>query len=181
MKATVRYGLIFAGLYAAVKLGVFAADLQHDTIGVLIVPLSNLLFMLLAIFLGLFSHRKTLKGEETTFVTDFKGAMQSGLVYILGVGAFVVIYYKVIDANFFQDKADAWMAMVEDPDFDWSIMEEQYPQLTREDIVDRERQSTVKMSLKQYLPMTVMGMLALALFYTILVVILFRRVLSRFR
>ena len=71
--------------------------------------------------------------------------------------------------------------MVQDPDFDWSIMEQQYPQLSREDIVSRERESTTKMSLKMYLPMTVMGMLALALFYTILVVILFRRVLSRFR
>ena len=79
MKATVRYGLIFAVLYAAVKLGIYAADLQHDTIGVLVVPLSNLLFMLLAIFLGLFAHRKSQEGAATTFVTDFKGAMQGAM------------------------------------------------------------------------------------------------------
>lgn len=181
MKPTVRVALIFVACYMAVKIGVFAAGVQHEDIGSILPIFGNMLFILLAVFFGLRVAKKEDAGKPTIFLHDMKMAMQSAVTYTLLIGIFSYCYYRFIDVDFMNVKIDEFMANGEG--FDAATLSpEQNPQgFTTEEIIEKERDAAAGFyNSAMQSSLTTLGTFLLGGLYSLIVVLFYRKVLTRF-
>lgn len=154
-----------------------------------IVPsvLLNMLYLLLAICVGLYLHKK----GETEFgnaLLDIKNAMSAGLPYVIIVSVFLYFYYAKIDPGFNQHQiAEAYTAIekkLEDPNSLQEIKEsnEAFEVMSKEEILTQLKDNLER----NYSPgftMTVslLGLLLLATVNSLFVTIIYRRLIFRHR
>lgn len=179
MRPTVRVALIFAACYIAFRLAIFSQNLQHDENWSIIVIFANMLFILLAVFFGLRAQRKIDRGTETIFLHDFKNVLQSGVVYALVIGIFTFAYYSWIDKEYLAQLIERGMQGQDG--FDVAKMGEGYPQgFTNEEIIEKELAANQLLYSPSLISaLTTLALFLLGTFYTIFLVILQRKVLSK--
>jgi hypothetical protein len=97
MKTSVKFGFFFALLWIISVLCAFLAGYSVDFF--LISEILSLLFLVTAIFLGLFMTKKENGYEHVNALEDFKVALQSGLVYTIIVTGFIYVYHNQIDPS----------------------------------------------------------------------------------
>lgn len=105
MKITVKVGLLFALLWILVKMVFYWTGI----VGMNVVPsvLLNMLFILLAISLGLYFH-KLKQTEYTNALGDIKNGMTTGVPYAMVVSVFIYFYYSKIDPEFNRHQKAEW-------------------------------------------------------------------------
>ena len=97
MKTSVKAGVLFALIWIIIVLIAFLAGKSIDFF--LISELLSLLFLLGAIFAGLFLSKKESGYKKVNALEDFKIAMQSGIMYTIIITGFVYVYHNKIDPS----------------------------------------------------------------------------------
>jgi hypothetical protein len=180
-KTSLKYGLFFFTIYGILKLLLFQFGLSYEyySFGVFV----NMLFLLLAIFLNLNTRKKELatKGEYSNLFDDIKTAMRSGAIYALLVACFSWLYYAHIDTAFLEERITERITNAEAFDFE-NISRESNPHgKTKEEFLADELEfSQFIFSPSTQFTFTLIGLIALAFIYSILMSAFYRKVLVKF-
>lgn len=97
MKTTIKVGFAGALVWIIITLIAFLSGFSKTffDIGILI----NVFALMTSIGVGAFLAKKEIGYEKTFFLSDFKGAMQSGIIYTLCVASFIYVYHEKIDPS----------------------------------------------------------------------------------
>jgi 5-bromo-4-chloroindolyl phosphate hydrolysis protein len=186
MKITIKTGLIFAMAWITIKM-VFHLNNMTE---VSIVPtiFINMFVLLCAISIGLYFHKKTEGFSQGNAMNDIKSAMKVGIPYTLVVALFIYLYYSKINPEYISSSlAEAEMSIkiaVDDPEQLKLIRAEQeaFEVMSKEKIYEELVQGPRNfISAKSAFIVSLLGMVMLTTFYSILVTIIFRKVLLRER
>lgn len=179
MSGPVRTGLIFAGVYAIVKMVFFALGLQYDYFDLLIVI--NILCVVLSVYLTLRST--PIQQNDTgvpTFLFDLKRTMQAAATYAILVAFFLYVYYSFIDSAYVEMRYEQSMALAREATA--SAEFELPPNMTTEQYLENmERQARNFVSPFTTSTVTLIGILITGLLYSALLIFLQRKVFQRFR
>ena len=183
MKVTVKTGLIFALVWIVFKMLFFLTGTLQEQI----VPsvMLNILCILLAISIGLYKQKRR-EVEHTSALHDIKNAMSAGVPYALIVSCFLYFYYSNIDPEFNEHQiADAEMGiekMLDDsaqfeaikitrPEFEVMGKEEIFKELIKGPRAFYKASTTMTVS--------ILALLLLATINSILVTIVYRKIVFR--
>ena len=180
MKPTVKAALIFVAIYVAIKIVLFQSNLQHDDNWSMLGIFANMLFILLASFLGMVWHKRSEQNMESIFLSDMKIAMQGAMTYALLIGLFTYSYYSFIDTGHMDVRIDKIMTGFEDFDASTLTPEQNPTGLTTEQWIQKERDAAKDF----YSPwlqsaITTLGLFVLGMIYALIITILYRRVFSK--
>lgn len=183
MKITVKVGLIFAGIWILVRMIPFFMGNSDVEIGPFV--LMNILCVLLAIAIGLYLHKKR-TGEESNLLTDIKNGLSAGLPYAVVVSLFLYLYYAKIDPGFNEHKIAEFSAGLKkdmanpvtfqkikdsNPEFEVKTKQEIYDSIMQGPKSFFNAGSTMVISM--------LALLLLSTIYSILVSVIFRRLIFR--
>lgn len=183
MKTTVKTGLIAAASWILLKLSFFYLGLFPETIAPAV--LLNILGLLLAISIGLFVQKRK-DTEETSAMHDIKNALSAGFPYVLLVCIFIYLYYAKINPSYYANqvakKEIAIEKMVNDPKA-LEVFKASQPDaevMTNEAIEAKLKDSNRKGASPGFTAtLSVLSMLLLATIYSILVTIIYRKILFK--
>jgi hypothetical protein len=99
MRITIKTGLLFAFGWILIKLSIFGMGKSVEVFKFAI--LGNMLFVILAITVGLYLQKRR-DTEEGNALRDIKNGMTAGVPYALVVSAFIYFYYSKIDPSYNQ-------------------------------------------------------------------------------
>ncbi len=183
MRITVKIGVLFALLFMLAKMMFFWSGISGDDLRPII--MINILFILLAIALGLYFHKRE-ETEQSNMLNDIKNAMSAGVPYALLVSIFLYVYYSKIDPGYNEHKiAEQEMAvrkMLDDPQEFKTIKEnEEFEILTKEEIFDRMSENARAVySAGTTTTVSLLAMILLSTLYSILVAIVMKRFIFRY-
>lgn len=183
MRITVKIALICAGIWMLAKVAYHF--FFPDTTALHFTILLNMLLLLAAVSLGLYYHKKQEGFTQGNAMSDIKGAMTSGVPYALIVALFTYLYYSKINPEFNQhqiaeaqtlimkelDNPKALAKMKENPNFEMLSKEEIFKKLIEGPKTIYSPTSTMILML--------MGLILLSTLYSIMVMIVYRRVMFR--
>ncbi|NRA10624.1 MAG: DUF4199 domain-containing protein [Crocinitomicaceae bacterium] len=183
MKITVKVGLIFAGLWILTKMIFFwSGALKYN-----VVPsvLLNMLFVLLAIAIGLYLH-KLKQTDYTNALGDIKSGMTAGVPYAFIVSIFIYFYYEKIDPGFNEhqiaEREYALIKKLDEPDGLRKIQSAN-PELevfSREEIIAKANDSNKGFyNAGSTMTLSMLALLLLATLYSIFVTVIMRRIIFR--
>lgn len=184
MRITVKMGFLFALGWMLVKMILHLTGIGYPSVSLAI--FINMFFLLAAICVGLFLHKKQEGFTQGNALSDIKAAMQSAIPYAMLVSLFLYLYYNKINPEFIQKQiADAEMTI------DKSLRDPKQLQLIRNEqeafevmSVEAIRAELVKGPRGFYSAgataiIGLLGMTLLGTVYSIFVTIIYRRVLFR--
>jgi len=183
MKVTLKTGLIFAFAWILIKMIFFWTGI----VGYNIVPavLLNMLFILLAISIGLYLH-KIKETEYASALSDIKNGLVAGLPYAVVVSVFIYFYYAKIDPGFNEHQiADREYAMIQEIDSEGGLerikaQNAAFEVLTRDEILEQARSSNKAFfNAKSTMALSMLALLLLATLNSIFVTVILRRVVFR--
>lgn len=178
MNQTTRVALGFALIWIILKMILFnvvdrAADWYNLTV------MANVLLLLLAIFVTMHFHK------TQDFLTDFKEALKGGVIYTIIVASFIFLYVKVIDTGFIDSRLNVRMEQ--------AFTLEQFNEMKELDPVkladksygdflsDKAAEFELVKSPFIIMTLTIAALLIASVIYSLLITILYRRLLNRFR
>lgn len=184
MKITVKTGIFFA-------LGWMLVKMTFHTFGIAttsIIPtiFINMFLLLSCISVGLYLHKKQEGFSQGNALSDIKSGMTSGIPYTILVAVFIYFYYTQINPGFtdvmIQEKLDAYQAGLNDPEQLKQIKasNEAFEVMSKEDIY-KEMALSTKSTISAFSITTIslLGMILLSTVYSIIVTVIFRKVLLR--
>lgn len=184
MKVTVKTGIFFALGWMLVKMIFFYTGLSQDTI----VPtiFINMFFLLSSIAVGLYLHKKQEGFSQGNALSDIKSGMTAGIPYTLLIAGFLYLFYTQIDPGYIdqmvQEKLEAYKAGLENPE-ELKLIKasnEAFEVMSKEDIYKEMALSTRStISAFSMTTISLLGMLLLSTVYSILITVIFRKVLLR--
>lgn len=185
MRITVKIGLLFAAIWIGFKLILFTTQTGPVRYDLTFPILTNIMCLLLAISVGLYLQKRK-ETEYTSALGDIKNALSAGVPYILSVSIFLYLYYTKIDPEYNQHQlSEAAMQMekmLEDPKELQALRDSnaEFEVMT----VDELRESLTSNQKAMYsaravTTISLLGMLILATFNSILVTIVFRKLIFR--
>lgn len=184
LRPALKFSLIFAGLWIAIKLIFMAFNLFQEDIQV--TGLLNNFFLLSAIALGLFFEKRKEGFGEGTAMTDIKHAVTAGAPYVLIVSLFMFYYYDTINPEFIETRVEERVDLIyndmqrESYVDSLKINKPEFRTRTDEEILrEAKREIESNLSPKSMLVFSLLGMLILAVTYAILLTLVFRKVLFR--
>lgn len=180
MKSPLSVALFCALTYVIIKLVVFNLGKSVD----LFVPLIlvNILLILLAVIFGLRAFKKQQKTPEYNFAEDLKCTMRSASVYTIIISVFVFIYYSAIDKNFTEQIIERQFADVTPEDYE--KIKKRDPDMTRGKNLDdykKLKRDEMKLFTSPFITMTMtlVGLMMIGFFYSLLVTIAWPKFLSK--
>lgn len=184
LRPALKFSLIFAGLWIAIKLIFMELNLFQDDIQV--TGLLNNFFLLSAIALGLFFEKRKEGFGEGTAMTDIKHAVTAGAPYVLIVSLFMFYYYDTINPEFIETRVEERVDLIyndmqrESYVDSLKVNKPEFRTRTDEEILrEAKREIESNLSPKSMLVFSLLGMLILAVTYAILLTLVFRKVLFR--
>lgn len=185
MKPTVKYGIMFAFVWIIAKLIFLQLGLTSEKYYFLTACL-NILGLLLAIIFGLRAVMKSESNAESNALQDIKNAMTSAIIYSVIVALFMYIYYSAIDNSFFEQKIAEveaqLMDVISDPQKLKELKQsnESFEVMTAQEIYDKQMENPkLFFSPKFVTTLSLLGMIFLSTMYSLLVTIIFRRLIFR--
>lgn len=186
MKGPVGYGILFALSFVIVKMGLYFAGLFSGDI----IPLSfiNMLFLLLSISLGLYFYFQKREDHDVSMITELKQGLKAGMIYTFIISGFLFLYYNNIDDaviyNMQRERIEQFESDLSDPDRLRVIKEGNaaFELMTADEILE-EATSNIEgfISARSVFLISLMGMMMLSVFYSLLITIIYRKVLFRDR
>lgn len=184
MKVTLKTALLCAAIWIAFKMVSFYAGFNQPAYTALFV-MTNMLMLIIAISIGLYLQKRK-KVEDDNMLTDIKNGMASGVIYAFIVSGFLYFYYEKIDPDYnkkmIAEREMYFKTIVDDPvkfkelkdsNKDMEVM-------TKNEILEEFRK-TPQMLFSGNFMMTfgMLSMLLLSTFYSIIITIIYRKVLFR--
>jgi len=131
-------------------------------------------------------NQRKLLPQDSNFLDDVKTSMKSAGKYILIVAAFVFIYYSLIDSDYSRRIIDQRVEMAKEQtatDESWEKVLENAPQLqnfSKEEYIQNVRESAEQWtSPGRQTSLTLFGLFLLAILYSVILVVIFRKLLYR--
>lgn len=184
MKVTIKTALICALIWICFKLLGYQLGWNTPDYASLFV-MTNMFVLLTAVSVGLYLQKR--KGvEDDNMLTDVKNGMISGVVYALTVSVFLYFYYEKIDPDY-NRKIIAELEMnlkadLDDPEKFKTIKSsnEDFEVMTKEEIMEKQMETPRRLFSGTFM-MTygALAMLMLSTLYSILVTVIYRKVLFR--
>jgi len=184
MRITIKVGVICAAIWIALKMAFFYGGMNTQNM-LPIAVLLNILGVLLAIAIGLYLQKRK-DTEEGNALRDIKNAMTAGVPYTIIVSVFIYFYYAKIDPEFNQKQiADAEMQILKSLDSPEGLREIQasnkkYEVMAKDEIYAEMRQGPQNIySAKFTMTVGLLAMLLLATVNSILITIIYRKVMFK--
>lgn len=184
MRPSIRFALLFAGLFAAVKFLFMELNVFQDNIQ--IPGLINNFFLLTAISLGLFFEKKKEGFGEGGPMSDIKNAMRAGAPYVLLVSGFIYFYYNTINPQFIESGIEVRMDMIykdmeRESYVDSLKMHKSEFQVMTNDEILREARNEIESNLspRTMFTFSLLGLLILSVSYSILITLIYRKILLK--
>ncbi len=183
MRITVKVGIIGAALWIFLKLIFFYFGWSNDTV----VPtvLLNIFLLLASISVGLFLQ-KMRDTEETNAMYDLKNGMSAGLPYVVLVSIFIYFFYAKINPEYYQHQISenevAIEKMVNDPVQLANFKKEHADAevMTKDQIEEKLKESNRNGASAGFTAtLSILALLILATIYSLLVTIIYRKVVFR--
>ena len=183
MKGYLKFPVYFALGWLAIKCILFFSGMKDTLIiGIMV----NVLFLLCAVALGLFFKKKAENYVEVNFLDDMKMAIKSGMVYVGLMFGFIWFFYSTIDPAFINEMKEARLeAMMEEIKSEESLAKHKKENInlrdmSREDIMDVYSENLDRFNSPIFMAtIALLSMMMGCFMNSLLVVILFRRVLFR--
>jgi hypothetical protein len=183
MRITIKTGIISAAIWIGIKLSFFYLGVFQETI----VPavLLNILGLLLSIAIGLFLQKRR-DTEETNTMIDMKNGMSAGVPYVMIVSIFIYFYYSKINPEYYAhqiaENEIAIEKMVNDPIALQKFKESQEDAevMTKEQIEGKLKDSNKKGASAGFTAtLSILALLILATLYSLLITIIYRRIMFK--
>lgn len=183
MRITVRIAVACAAVWMLVKF--LYHWLLPDSTALQPTILLNMLLLLVAISVGLYYHKKKEGFTQGNALSDIKGAMTSGVPYALLVSLFTYFYYSNINPGFNQHQiAEAKTLIMKELDSPKGLAKvkenEAFELLSKQEIYEKliEGPKTIYSPGSTFVLM-IMGLILLSTLYSILVMIIYRKIMFR--
>ncbi len=184
MRITVKVGVICAAVWIALKMALFYGGLNIPS-KLPIAVLLNILGVLLSIAIGLYLQKRK-DTEEGNALRDIKNGMTAGVPYTILVSVFIYFYYAKIDPEFNQKQiADAEMQILQTINSPEGLKEiqasnQKYEVMAKDEIYAEMRKGPQNIySAKFTMTVGLLAMLLLATVNSILITIVYRKVMFR--
>jgi hypothetical protein len=188
MRPTIKTALIFVAIWFTIKMVFFKFQLFQDEAGVKVLVMWNILCLLLAISIGTLIEKRREKSSDGSALGDIKRAMGGGMIYTVLVAALLYVYYAKIDPAYNERQLAAAEESVRKLVNDPHALAEQkriHPEiasLTTEEIMQKSMNSQKAVySAGSVSTLGMLGMLLLTTINSIVVTVVYRRVLFKQR
>jgi hypothetical protein len=182
MNNTVKIGVGFALSWCIIKYAYFLYDPLADIKPMVMI---NILFMLSSIAVGLYYHKRN-DAEGSNALLDIKNAMKAGFPYTLVVCVFLYFYYAKINPEYNQrqlsDMKYEMKKVLDDPVKFEELKKsnEGFEVKTEEEIfAEMSKSSEAFYSARSITTISMLAMLILSILYSILVTVVYRRIVFR--
>ena len=184
MKITLKTGMLGALIFVVVKLIFNFAGWSHGDI----IPtvMINMFLLLSSISVGIYLHKKQEGFSVGNAMSDIKAGVTTGVSYGIVVVSFIYLFYAYINPDYIetmvQDKLVEYKIGLADPVMlkEIKASNESFEILDADQIYQEMENSTrATISAFSITTISMLGMILLAVFYSILVTIIFRKVLLR--
>lgn len=184
MKSSVGFGFLFAMCFVVVKmmsyfLNVFQEDIKPFA-------LVNILFLIIAISLGLYQYMRFRREPDDNLMNNIKQALKAGFIYTVVVSGFLFTFYKFVDSSVISqmrnERIEIIKTQLKDPAALSQIKRSNHAVEMMEP--DEMLEEATKNIDKFISPMSVflislLALLMLSILYSILISVIFRKVLFR--
>lgn len=187
MRPSLKIAILFAAIWFLVKMVFFWFQLFQDEAGVKILVMWNILCLLMAISIGTLVEKRREDRSESSTLGDIKGAMAGGMVYTVIVAGLIYLYYAKIDPGYNERQiANAELAIKTTLDNPKQFAEikarPEFHSKTKEEIFKQARDNQRAIfSPGSTMTLSLLGMLLLSTINSIVITIVFRRVLFKQR
>jgi len=185
MRITVKTGLVAAATWILFKLCLYAIGVADST--TVIAVLANIFMLLSSISIGLYLQKRS-DTEDTNTLVDVKNGMSAGLPYVVLTSVFIYFYYGKINPDYYKhqiaEKEYMIHKMVNDPVQLKKFKDEHADAevMTKDQIesnlIENNKQGA---SAGFTATLSTLALLILATFYSLLVTIIFRKLLFKGR
>lgn len=184
MKVTVKVGVLTALIFVAIKLIFsFAGWFDGDIIPTVLI---NMFLLLSSISVGLYLHKKQEGFSIGNAMSDIKAGVTTGVSYGIVVVGFIYLFYAYIDPGFIdsmvEEKLVEYKKGLADPEMLKQVKASNEAfEILDADQIYAEMESSTRSTISPFSITTIsmLGMILLSAFYSILVMIIFRKVLLR--
>lgn len=183
MDQSVKIGLGLGLAWCAVKYATFLVNPLHDSISATV--LLNILFLLSAIAIALYQVKRY-QSEENSFLGDIKSGLKAGVPYTILVSVFIYFYYGSINPDFNKrqiEKVEAKIEKVFQNPVEYQKLKNSNPSF--EVMSKEELMKEMKTGPKSFyaagatMTLSLLAMLLLSTLYSILVSVIYRRIVFR--
>lgn len=185
MRITVKIGIIFALLWIALKMVLFLTLQGEYRFELKPAVLTNILFLLSAISIGLFLQKRR-DTEDSNMLRDIKNGMSSGVPYTIIVSIFLYFYYANIDKEFIQHQISEHHVALEkeldDPERFKALKasNEDFEVMTRDQIEESIKDNiNASLSPGSTMTLSLLGMLILTTINSIFVAAVYRKIVFK--
>ena len=182
MNNTVKIGIGFALAWCIIKYAFFLYDPMAEIKPMVMI---NILFMLCSIAVGLYYHKRS-DTEGSNALLDIKNAMKAGFPYTMVVCLFLYFYYAKINPEYNQrqisDMQYELKKVLDDPAKfeDLKNSNTGFEVKTKEEILsEMTKSSKAFYSASAITTIGLLAMLILSILYSILVTVVYRRIVFR--
>ena len=179
MKVYVKIGLAFAILWILIKLSCFSFKVLLTKLEPFV--FLNMLFVTLAVSAVLYIKKRKQR-EDSNYLDDIKTSMIPGVIYTVVVSVFIYFYYQHIYPEFNTNKISEMEIRMQDKK-NIADLRKSNPEM--ENKSDEEIKSKVLKSVNDYysakftMTITLLGLLVYTTLNSILLSLIFRRVIFR--
>lgn len=185
MRITVKIALFASFTWIVFKMTLFILGLADKT--TVIAVLTNIFMLLSSISIGLYLQKRH-ETEETNAMVDLKNAMSAGVPYVVITCLFLFFYYSRINPEFYTrkiaEKEHEIKKMVDDPKA-LAKFKKEFPDaevMTKEQIERKLIENNKKGASAGFTStLATLALLILSTFYSILVTIIFRKIVFKSR
>lgn len=184
MKVTVKVGVLVALIFVVIKLIFsFAGWFNGDIIPTVLI---NMFLLLSSISIGLYLHKQNEGFSQGNAMSDIKAGITTGVSYGIVVVSFIYLFYAYINPDFIesmvQEKLVEYQKGLADPVMlkEIKASNESFEIMDAEQIY-QEMENSTRSTISPFsiTIISMLGMVLLSAFYSILVTIIFRKVLLR--
>ena len=183
MRITVKAGISAALLWIIFKLTLYFIGFSDGT--TILAVLTNIFMLLSAISIGLYLQKR-MDTEETNAMVDLKNAMSAGVLYTLITSLFLFFFYSKINPGYYAkkiaEKEFEIHQMVSDS-VQLENFKKEFPDaevMTKEQIEKKLIENNKKgASVGFTSTLTILAMLLLSTFYSIMITIIYRRIVFK--
>jgi len=183
MRTTIKIGIFAAVTWIIFKMVLFALGVADQT--TVIAVLTNIFMLLSSISIGLYLQKRH-ETEETNAMVDLKNAMSAGVPYVVITCLFLYFYYAKINPEYYArqiaNKEYEIKKMIEDPKA-LAKFKKEFPDaevMTKQQIERKLVENNKKGASAGFTStLATLALLILSTFYSILVTIIFRKIVFK--
>lgn len=184
MKKALAFTYTLAMIWSIIKIVFYLRD--DAEMGFNVGVMANILFVLLVIVITLWFKYKEVKLIDSSLISDIKDGLRKAMVYLILVSGMMVLYYGVLDKDFLQGRANARIemerenAMTNEAFEEWKKSDDTLEDISLEQYMSNfEDGIRENYRIKTIVPGALLLMLILSIVYSLLVSLLFRKVLLK--